>query len=90
MSFLSGLQQLFTFGDGGLEMLDIKRSPQCFDCGKEFSPKRKALGYKHCLQCGDNYASKEAARKSKCVAPAFNKGAYQYIGSLEQAKCVGR
>ncbi len=64
--------------------------PQCFDCGEEFNPKRKALGYVHCLGCGAGYANKETIRKSKCVAPAFNKGAYQYVGSIEDAKSVGK
>ncbi len=72
-------------------MIDCNNEPpQCFDCGEEFSPKRQALGYEHCLKCGDDYAKAEMDRKSKCVAPAFNKGAYQYIGSFEQAKCIGR
>lgn len=35
-------------------------------------------------------AQAEIARKSKCVAPAFNKGPYTYIASEEQAKWVGR
>ncbi len=64
--------------------------PQCFDCGEEFNPKRKELGYEHCLKCGDGYAKEETIRKSKCVAPAFNKGAYQYVGSVEDAKFIGR
>lgn len=64
--------------------------PSCFECGEKFNPKRLRLGYNCCLSCGDVHAKKETARKSKCVAPAFNKGAYQYVGSLEQAKCIGR
>lgn len=35
-------------------------------------------------------AREEIERKKKCVAPAFNKGAYTYIASEEQAKWVGR
>ncbi len=64
--------------------------PQCFECGEEFSPKRKALGYQTCLKCGDKHAKKETIRKSKCVAPAFNKGAYQYVGSISDAKHIGK
>ena len=73
-------------------MIDFENEirPQCFDCGEEFSPKRKALGYEHCLECGEGYAKNETIRKSKCVAPAFNKGAYQYIGSVSDAKLIGR
>jgi ribosomal protein L37AE/L43A len=62
----------------------------CKICSKEFSNKRKKIGYDTCLNCGDKVAHAEAIRKSKCVAPLFNKGAYQYIGSIEDAKYLGR
>ena len=71
-------------------MNDNKRWPQCFDCGEEFHPKRKELGYQHCLACGDNYAQKAIDKKKKRTAPLYNKGAYQYIGSIEDAKWLGR
>ncbi len=32
----------------------------------------------------------EVIRKSKCLAPAYNKGALQYVGSKEDAKDVGK
>lgn len=32
----------------------------------------------------------EAERRKLCCAPAYNKGAYQYISSEEQAKDIGR
>lgn len=32
----------------------------------------------------------EIFRKSKCLAPAYNKGAVQYVGSLAEAKDVGK
>jgi hypothetical protein len=35
-------------------------------------------------------ARAEAERRKKCIAPAFNKGPYQYIASTEQAKHVGK
>ena len=35
-------------------------------------------------------AQREKERKSKCVAPAFNKGPMTYIATEEQAKWVGR
>jgi len=68
----------------------IDKWPQCWDCGEEFNPKRKALGYEHCLSCGDGYAQKETVRKSKCVAPAYNKGNYVYISSKADARDIGR
>lgn len=68
----------------------IDKWPQCWDCGEEFNPKRKALGYEYCLSCGDGYAQKEAVRKSKCTAPAYNKGNYVYISSKADARDIGR
>ena len=50
--------------------------PQCFDCGEEFSPKRKALGYEYCLECGESHAHEVSERMKKCTAPLYNKGAY--------------
>lgn len=35
-------------------------------------------------------AQLEAERRKKCVAPAYNKGAYQPIFTKEQAKYIGR
>ena len=32
----------------------------------------------------------EVIRKSKCLAPAYNKGAFQYVGSEDAAKDVGK
>ena len=49
----------------------------CVECWEEYNPKRRALGYKTCLECGAANARVEKARKAKCTAPAYNKGAYQ-------------
>jgi hypothetical protein len=62
----------------------------CFDCGDKYPDKRKFLGYNVCIKCGDKIASDEVVRKSKCIAPLFNKGAYQYIGNIKEAKHIGR
>lgn len=35
-------------------------------------------------------AQKEIERKKNCIAPAYSKGAYQYIGSAEMAKDAGK
>lgn len=64
--------------------------PLCNDCLVEFSPKRYELGYRTCLDCGATRALKEKNRKARCTAPAYNKGAYQYVGSINMAKGVGR
>ena len=62
----------------------------CIECYSDYPDKRKLLGYKTCIDCGDKAAHKEAIRKSKCTAPLFNKGAYQYIGNFEETKHIGR
>lgn len=62
----------------------------CISCRSDYPEKRKLLGYDTCIVCGDKFAQKESIRKSKCVAPLFNKGAYQYIGNVEEAKFIGR
>lgn len=62
--------------------------PYCVICDEEFSQKRKDIGYDTCLKCGDKEASREKSRKSKCVAPAYNKGAYQYITSKDCVKNI--
>ena len=62
----------------------------CTVCYLEYPNKRKSLGYKTCITCGDKEAEKEMIRKSKCTAPLFNKGAYQYIGSISVVKHIGR
>ena len=64
--------------------------PLCVKCGDIFNPKRLSLGYLTCLECGSKDAQKEKARKAKCTAPAYNKGAYQYVGSRDTARFIGR
>ena len=63
---------------------------ECIECGDDFPAKRYELGYRTCLECGDKYASVEKVRKSKCFAPAYNKGAYMYVSSKRMAKDLGR
>ena len=60
----------------------------CDFCGEHYSAKRKELGYRSCLECGDIHAQKEKAFKATCTAPAYNKGAYQYIGSKDAVKGI--
>ncbi len=62
----------------------------CVVCYEPFNPRRLELGYRTCLECGGKAAVKEKARKAKCSAPAYNKGAYQYVGTVQAAKGVGR
>ena len=62
----------------------------CRECGEEYNIKRAKLGYATCLDCGDANAHRVANFRSRCSAPAFNKGAYQPVMSLKDARWVGR
>ncbi len=62
----------------------------CIECEGEFALARKRLGYDTCLECGEVAANKERERRSKCVAPAYNKGAYMYVTDRRMAKDLGR
>jgi hypothetical protein len=62
----------------------------CVICEEDVDPRRVALGYKTCLECGGRAANVERARKATCSAPAFNKGAYQYVTSADMARDLGR
>ena len=62
----------------------------CIECDEEYSDRRKALGYSTCLDCGQEAAEKEILCKARCTAPAYNKGGYMYISSVNMAKDVGR
>jgi ribosomal protein L37AE/L43A len=65
-------------------------NPECVECGDEFNPRRFQLGYYICTECGEEAAQREILRKSKCSAPAYNKGAYMYVTSSQMAKDLGR
>ncbi len=64
--------------------------PECIECGDPFNPRRLALGYYTCLECGDAAASKQTAIKARRTAPAYTKGAYMYITSPKAAKDIGK
>jgi len=62
----------------------------CVICEEDVDPRRVALGYKTCLECGGRVAEQARARKARSSAPAFNKGAYMYVTSRRMALDVGR
>ncbi len=62
----------------------------CKMCGEEYSIKRAKLGYHLCLECGDSRANRIASFRSRCSAPAYNKGAYQPIMHTDDARWAGR
>jgi len=63
---------------------------KCKRCGSHVKKRRAELGFNTCLPCGAVEAEKERARKARCVAPAYNKGAYQYVTSRSMASDVGK
>jgi hypothetical protein len=50
---------------------------ECWTCGDDVSPERRALGYKLCLFCGEEYAREE--RSSWCIVQEYTKGNYQFV-----------
>ena len=46
-------------------------------CGDDIHPARAALGYRHCLRCGEQAARE--ARKSWTVVQEYTKGNYQLV-----------
>ena len=71
-------------------MLQQSMKPECIECGDTFNPRRFALGYYTCLECGDAEASRQILHKARCTAPAYNKGGYMYITSKSMAKDAGK
>ena len=51
---------------------DVSDTPECVVCGETFSPERASLGYKTCLEHGED-------RKEYTVGIPYNKGAYQLV-----------
>jgi hypothetical protein len=54
-------------------------------CGQYIETRRFNTGAKTCLACGELDAQKEIAKKSKRIAPAYNKGGLVYMGSVDVA-----
>lgn len=52
---------------------------ECNICGDFVSSARAKLVGKLCLSCGEEQAQQLAKARKKQIAPAYNKGAYQYI-----------
>ena len=54
--------------------------PYC-RCGNEFSEARSRLGFDYCLDCGEEEAAAETARRARMIAPISHKSGYTYLGS---------
>ena len=68
-----------------LNMLTSK----CNVCNATVPEGRLSLGYVTCLACGEAAANELAEIRKKQSAPAYNKGAYQYI-TINDTKTIGR
>lgn len=53
----------------------------CISCGDTFPPKRQALGYNTCLECGDF-----AARQVNWTSVPMNKSNYVLVTNREELK----
>lgn len=49
------------------------------NCGEDVHPKRRALGYKTCLDCGDKVARQKIAEKSMRIVQ-MHKSSAVYLG----------
>lgn len=58
----------------------------CVECGEWVHPKRYALGYKVCRECGEVAAVR--ARASWCIAPAGNKQAYTLVTNINDLRGI--
>lgn len=71
-------------------MILLKDNIKLCNCGEEIILERYNLGYKICTYCGEQEAKIEVERRKSCIAPLYNKGAYQYIGSIDQVLTIGK
>jgi hypothetical protein len=60
---------------------EFKIRPVCHVCNKNFSPKRKAIGYSTCLPCGE-----ELARAVNFTVAPMSKSNYMLISDRETLK----
>ena len=66
-------------------------TPTCIKCHEDFNPRRLELGYRTCLDCGGKAAMTWRKHAKQSVPHhAYNKGAYQYVGTVQAARGVGR
>lgn len=63
-------------------------TPACSVCGDAYHPRRAALGYTTCLDCGDKAVFAE--RKTWTVVPAGPKQGYTRITKKEELKWLNQ
>lgn len=63
---------------------------KCLNCGENYPTARQELGYDICLDCGEKEAKAVTNYRKKCIVPAYNKGAYQYVWDKQQVIGIHR
>ena len=63
-------------------MIHVPSNHPCRNCGDDIDLRRWALGYKHCMACGESLAK----QVKHTVQIPYSKGAYQYIHNPEDMK----
>lgn len=73
-----------------LKMDKTRTIPSLSHCGASDATARNTMMEQALSGKEKPEVAAEIVRKSKCLAPAFSKGAYQYVGTVDQAQDVGR
>jgi hypothetical protein len=74
-----------------LGLLGASDRPEIYECANDqclelIHPARYALGYRHCLACGDREAVRQ--RKLWCIAPISNKAGYTRVTDYNLLKQI--
>jgi hypothetical protein len=57
--------------------VDVVSYVSCRLCGDDVHPARTVLGYRVCMECGDQLARDE--RAGWCIVQTYGKGPYQFV-----------
>lgn len=68
--------------------MQIEESWPVCNCGNEFPPGRKSLGYTTCLECGNIKAQVEIKRKKESLVPSGPKQGPTYISEAARREHV--
>ena len=57
--------------------------PECIECGEDYNPRRLALGYRTCLDCGDRSARVTIRSRTASVLKAMTPN--HFAGDVKDA-----
>jgi len=63
---------------------------ECIVCEDDVEPENWNRGYRACLCCREKKAQQIAMKRRQQVAPAYNKGSYQFITSKQMCRDLGK